>query len=240
MIATILKGNHPSRPAFASCMEQYLQQLGQCITFQNDNFPPHLNEMLRLAINEQTLIGWHQLLLGYILSKKLLLFAAMDTPNIGKMTLSAGQSRTCKALKAVTLMVWELWLGSNNVLHKYKDAADQQIYFVESAEIRHFHSTPTLIPTLDQQEHNCWNITLNKLLQSFPSVHRQWLLHRVKTARAAYLKDGQNQQTVTQYMERIPLMTQSTERLANPSQKHTAHAKTPHSNGHQHPSSRYT
>jgi hypothetical protein len=40
MLATILKDEHPSRPAFASCIEQYLRQPGQRITFQNDNFPP--------------------------------------------------------------------------------------------------------------------------------------------------------------------------------------------------------
>jgi hypothetical protein len=201
MLATILKDDHPSRPAFASCIEQYLRQPGQRITFQNDNFPPHLNETLQLAIEEQTLIGWHQLLLGYI-SKKWLLLAAMDTPHVGKTTISAGHSRTHKALKALTLMVRELWLGRNDALHKHKDDADQQIYSLESAEIRLFHSTPTLIPTSDQ--HYCHNITLNKLLRSGPSVRRRWL-HRVKTARAAYLKDGQNQQMVTQYMTRIPL-----------------------------------
>jgi hypothetical protein len=157
--------------------------------------------MLQLAIEEQTLIGWHQLLLGYI-SKKWLLLATMDTPHIGTMTLSAGQSRTHKALKALTLMVRELWLGRNKVLHIYTDKANQTIYSLESAAIRHFHSTPNLIPTSDQ--HYCQNITLNKLLRSRPSVRRCWL-NQVKAARAAYLKDGQNQQMLTRYMERIPL-----------------------------------
>ena len=46
-------------------------------------------------------------------------------------------------------------------------------------------------------------MTLNKLLQSHPSVRRRWL-KRVKTSRAAYLKDGQNQQTISKYMTPIP------------------------------------
>ena len=200
MLTTILQDEHPSRPAFASCLEQYLLNSGQRIHFQNDKFPPHLNDTLQTAIDEQTLIGWHQLLLGYI-SKKWPLLAAMDTPNMGKTTLSAERSRTHTALKAMTLMVRELWIGRNEILHQHEDEADQQVYSLESAEIRHFQTNPTLIPTSDQ--HYCNNISLNKLLRSQPSVRRRWL-KRVKTARAAYLKDGQNQQTVLQYMERIP------------------------------------
>jgi hypothetical protein len=46
-------------------------------------------------------------------------------------------------------------------------------------------------------------MTLNKLLQSHPSVRRRWL-KRVKTSKAAYLKDGQNQQTISKYMTPIP------------------------------------
>jgi hypothetical protein len=78
MLRTILKDNHPSRPAFASCVEQYLKHLGQPVHFHNEKFPGHLDDILQKAIEEQTLIGWHQLLLGY-LSKKWLLLAAIDT-----------------------------------------------------------------------------------------------------------------------------------------------------------------
>lgn len=45
--------------------------------------------------NKNSLAGWHQLLLGYYISKKWLLLAAMDTPTIGKLNQAAGRSRTC-------------------------------------------------------------------------------------------------------------------------------------------------
>jgi hypothetical protein len=200
MLKTILKDEHPSRPAFASCIEQYLTTPGRQINFDNAKFPSHMEETLQLAIEEQTLIGWHQPILGCT-SKKWLLLSSMDTAPTGKTDLSAGQSQTHTALKALTLMVRELWLGRNEVLHNNKDDTDQQVYLMESAEICHYHSNPTLIPTSDQ--HYCRNTTLNKFLKSRPSVRRRWL-QREKTARAAYLKQGRNQQTVTQYMVKLP------------------------------------
>ena len=98
-------------------------------------------------------------------------------------------------------MVRDLWLGRNEILHQHQDDKDQTIYSMESAELQFYHSNPNLVPTSDQ--HYCRNITLNKLLKSRPSVRRRWL-KRVKTARAAYLIDGQNQQLVTRYMIPLP------------------------------------
>ena len=60
---------------------------------------------------------------------------------------------------------------------------------------------PKLLQSLDQ--HYCNNTTLNKLLQSHPSVRRRWL-KQVKASRAACLNDGQNQQTISKYMTPIP------------------------------------
>jgi hypothetical protein len=84
MVKTILKDDHPSRPAFASCLEQYLQSPGQPIQFHNKKFPGHLDATLHEAIEEQTLIGSHHLLLGYT-SKKWLLLASMGTPKLGQI-----------------------------------------------------------------------------------------------------------------------------------------------------------
>ena len=206
MVTTILKDDHASRPAFASCLEQYLQSPGQQIQFHNEKFPGRLHATLQEAIEEQTLIGWHHLLLGYA-SKKWLLIASMDTPTIGQINLSAGRSRKKVALRAITLMVRDLWLGRNEILHQHQDDQDQTIYSMESAERRHYHSNPTLVPNSDQ--HYCRNITLSKLLKSRPSVRRRWL-KRVKTARAAYLKDSKNQQLVTRYMKPLPSTKNST------------------------------
>jgi hypothetical protein len=200
MLQTVLKDEHPSKPALASCIEQYLTNPGQPITFNNDNFPITMEETLQQAIEEQTLIGWHQLLLGYT-TKTWRLLASMDPINKAKPNPSVGRSKIHTVLKALTLMIREIWLGRNEILHSHQDEKEQKVYSMESAELRHYHSNPTLIPTSDQ--HYCRNITLNKLLQSRPSVRRRWL-KRVKTARAAYLKDGRNQQMVTQYLVKIP------------------------------------
>jgi hypothetical protein len=66
MVKTILTDDHPSRPAFASCVEQYLTNPTQAIKFQNALFPMHIVENLQLAINEQHCIGWSQLTMGYL------------------------------------------------------------------------------------------------------------------------------------------------------------------------------
>jgi hypothetical protein len=199
MLTTILKDNHPSRPAFASCIEQHLQRPRQQIQCTAHQLSSHFNDTLQTAIEEQMQIGWHHLLLGYM-SKKWLMLSSMDT-STGTLNLAAGRNRIHSALKAITLLVRELWLGRNQVLHQHKDEKDQEIYSMESAELRHYHSNPKLLQSSDQ--HYCNNMTLNKLLQSHPSVRRRWL-KRVKTSRAAYLKDGQNQQTISKYMTPIP------------------------------------
>ncbi|KAI2512441.1 hypothetical protein MHU86_1894 [Fragilaria crotonensis] len=200
MLKTILKDSHPSNPALASCIEQYLHNPGTPITYRNDKFPISMDETLQRAIEEQTLIGWHQLLLGY-LSKRWRLLASMDPTNKDNPNVQAGRHKIHTVLTAMTLMIRELWLGQNETLHAQKDEQAQTVYSMESAELRHYHSNPSLIPTADQ--HYCRNITLNRLLQSRPSVRRRWLT-RVKTARAAYLKDGQNQQTLPQYFLNNP------------------------------------
>ena len=50
-----------------------------------------------------------------------------------------------------------------------------------------------------EDQHYCHNTALNKLLQSLPLVC-QGRLKRVKTVRAAYLKESQNQQMMNKYV----------------------------------------
>ena len=111
MLSTILNDNHPSRSAFASCIEQYLHCPVQPIHFIKHQFLPILNITMQMAIEELTQIGWVQLLLGYM-SKKWLLLTLMDTPKIGQLNLSAGWSRKYSALNVMTFMVRELWFYS--------------------------------------------------------------------------------------------------------------------------------
>ena len=97
----------------------------------------------------------------------------------------------------MTLLVRQLSLGRNELLHQHKDDKDQEIYSMESAKLCYNHSNPNLLQSLDQDY--CNNMTLNKPLLSYPSVCRRWLIW-VKTSRAAYLNDGFNQQTMNKHM----------------------------------------
>ncbi|KAI2506032.1 hypothetical protein MHU86_8443 [Fragilaria crotonensis] len=98
-----------------------------------------------------------------------------------------------------------IWLGRNEALHSDQDEIDNKVYSVESAALRHYHGNPTLLSRSDQ--HYC-DMPLQRLLKSGPSVRRRWL-RRVRQARASFLKNGQQQQRITQFMEktrpRVPL-----------------------------------
>ena len=131
---------------------------------------------------------------------KRLWLSSMDTSTIGHLNLVVGQSRMHSVLKTMTLIVHESWHGRNEVLHQHKEDKDLEICSMESAELCHYHSNPKLIQSLDQ--HYCSNMALNILLQSQPSVCGR-CLNQVKKSRAAYLKDGQNQQTINKYMMSI-------------------------------------
>jgi hypothetical protein len=109
MLNTILNDNHPIRPALASCIEQHLQHPKQQIRCTAHLLSSHFNNTLQMAIEEQMQIGWHQLLLGYI-SKKWLMLSSMDSSTC-TLNLVAGQSRIQSrihsALKAMTLLIRE-------------------------------------------------------------------------------------------------------------------------------------
>ena len=196
LIKTILADHHPSRPALASCINQYSSAPNQLPVLHNNKFPGHLETSLKKAILEQTLVGWHHLLLGF-LSKEWLQLSAAEPHCADKATLPAGQHRIQQILNAITEYTRAIWLGRNDVLHKDSDTVATTIYSTESAKLRHFHSNPHLLPRSDQ--HYC-NLPLQRLLRSRPSVRRRWL-RRVKTARTAFLKNGKLQQRITQYLD---------------------------------------
>ena len=116
--------------------------------------------------------------------------------NHDKFELKAGCHRTQKALHALQDFTRDIWLGRNDALHKDKETVDTVVYSAESAEIRHFHSNPKLLPGSDAH-YSCNNITLDRIIRSRPSVRRRWL-RRVRTARrATFLHDGNLQQSIT-------------------------------------------
>lgn len=201
---TLLSDSHPSRPAIASCIDQYLRDPTQHPTFQNDQFPRHLLPALEQAMLEQSQVGWHQLLLGFF-SKTWLILSAADHARINKSERAAGQHRIHQIMSALSTFTRTIWLGRNEALHSDQDEIDNKVYSVESAALRHYHGNPTLLSRSDQ--HYC-DMPLQRLLKSGPSVRRRWL-RRVRQARASFLKNGQQQQRITQFMEtkrpRVPL-----------------------------------
>ena len=157
-----------------------------------------MRETLDLTIQTQTLIGWLPALQGF-LSIHWSTLAAMSLLDRDKLEPKAGKSRTHKALLATALFTRSIWLGRNDALHKQKETEDSLVYSAESAEIRHYHIHPQQLPTSDR--HYCSTL-LSTLIRSRPSVRRRWL-QRVRTARAAFLKNGNYQRSITQYDHRV-------------------------------------
>ena len=198
MLNSILRDPHDSRPAFAACIERYLQHPESPVQVHLPKLSPTMQEILATAIEQQTIIGWPAAMKGY-LSIQWLRLASVDG------TLSAitpvGRHRTQQSLSALFEFSRSLWLGRNDALHSDQDQADALVYSAESAELRHFHSDPGLLPHADR--HYC-AISLNRLLRSRPSVRRRWL-RRVRTARANFLRDGSLQQNITKYFQPTPV-----------------------------------
>ncbi|KAI2499411.1 hypothetical protein MHU86_15056 [Fragilaria crotonensis] len=194
---TILKDPHPSRPAYAACLESFLRNPHQPVNPELPNFPPHMREQLDLAIQTQNLIGWMPALQGF-LSTHWHTLAAMSLSDHDKLENKAGISRTHKALTATATFTRSIWLGRNDTLHKQKETEDSLVYSTESAEIRHYHSHPQNLPASDR--HYC-STPLSTLIRSRPSTRRRWL-QRVRKARAMLLKHGSYQRSITQYITR--------------------------------------
>ena len=191
LLKSLLSDSHPSRPAIASCIEQYLKDPTTTPKFNNPKFPTHMADKLEDAITEQEQVGWHHLLLGF-LSTRWLQLSAADRHSVTVSSMNAGKYRIQQILNALFTFTRTLWLARNDVLHKEQDATESTIYTMESAELRHYHANPTLLPRSDQ--HYCSLPLQRLLLRSRPSVRRRWL-RRVKTARASFLKDGKHQTT---------------------------------------------
>ena len=199
--ASLLKSSlsepHDSRPALAACIERYLQHPESPVQVHLPKLSPTMQAILVTAIEQQTIIGWPAAMKGY-LSIQWLHLASVDG------TFSAitpvGRHRTQKSISALFEFSRFLWLGRNEALHSDQDQGDALVYSAESAELRHFHSDPSLLPHADR--HYCV-ISLNRLLRSRPFVRRRWL-RRVRTARANFLRDGSFQQNITKYFQPTP------------------------------------
>lgn len=148
LLKTIWTDPHPSRPAYAACLESFLRNPHQPVNPDLPTFPPHVREQLDLAIQTQTLIGWPALQ-GFVLTHWYTL-AAMSLSDHDKLENQAGISRTHMALVVTVIRTRSIWLGRNDTLHKQNETEDSLVYSTESAEMPHYHSHPQNLPASDR------------------------------------------------------------------------------------------
>jgi hypothetical protein len=188
LLKTILTDPHPSCPAFAACIESFLQNPHAPVNPPLLALPSHMRETFDLAIQTQTLIGWLPAFQGFL---------STHWHTLAATSLSA------HALLAIAIFTRTIWLGRNDALHKKTETEDSLIYSTESAEIRHYHANPNILPASDR--HYC-STPLSTLIRSRPSTRRRWL-QRIRTARANFIKHGSHQRSITDYVQRTERTT---------------------------------
>jgi hypothetical protein len=159
--------SHPFGLALAICIDySALKDMDLLEQFPLDKHPTHHQETISQAISEQSRIGFQHILRGFLATSWTTL-ASVHLADTTQTENSKGQHRIRQALHSIHEFTREIWLERNAALHEHKDTADAIIYTAESAELCHYHADLTLLPPSDR--HYC-NISLNKLLQSNPSV----------------------------------------------------------------------
>ena len=188
---TLIKGligkdSHPFGLSLAICIDYSLKDVDLPSQFPLDKQPTRHQATISQAVSEQSRIGFSHILRGFFTTSWTTL-ASVHLADPTKTETAKGQHRIRQALHLIHEFTRAIWLGRNAALHKHKDTAEAIIYTAD----------PTLLPTSDR--HYCNIVSLNKLLQSNPSVCRQWL-RRVRTARSNFMKDGRLQQTLAGYI----------------------------------------
>ena len=145
--------------------------------------------MIHTTLADQTKIGWDNALKG------ILAFSWTQIAKHGNQQTGAAEKRIQSALTQLYTRNQSMWRGRNEMLHGSSETELSCIYTMESAAIRYYHSRPHLLSACDR--HYCERSLLS-ILQGSPSTRRRWL-RRVRSARAAYLKDGRLQTRITGY-----------------------------------------
>jgi hypothetical protein len=113
---------------------------------------------------------------------------------------SAGMHRIRSIIRGFHEHTRRLWLYRNSILHSSELAEMADIRSQETAEIKFYHSNPTLLLSTDQ--HHC-NRSLSRLLSSSAATRRRWL-RIVKRSSAELTKDGTRQTRITSFF--LPLL----------------------------------
>ena len=157
------------------------------------HYPPHLQNLLSQALDEQRSIGWDNALKGYLSQTwSLLARRGMTDPSYDAHT---GDQRIRGLLRNIHEHTRRLWISRNTVLHSDSDATLADIRSQEVAEIKYYHSQPELLLSSDQ--HLCHR-SLSRLLSGSSSTRRRWL-RMVKRSSADMTKDGTRQSRITNF-----------------------------------------
>ena len=128
-----------------------------------------MHDILLLArIQEQSVLGWMNLLHGYITSKWKILASSHMMNSSAPLQKSEGQQRLGVILQRIQGFVNSMWLGRNDMVHK-NDTEDE-------TRFKHYFTTNTT---------GC-NGSVLHILRSQPAHRHRWLM-RVRRARADLL-----------------------------------------------------
>ena len=158
------------------------------------HFPRHLIPYIADSLRSQSEIGWHQALKGYISTHWTILASFSMAPKAGPDNTAAGR-RIKAILRGLHDYTRRLWQHRNSVLHSTDIQEMADIRSQAIAEIKYYHSNPSLLLSTDQ--HHC-NRSLSQLLSSSAATRRRWL-RIVKRSSVELTKDGTRQTVLTSF-----------------------------------------
>ena len=163
---------------------------------RHDIIPVEFSALVRLAITDQTMIGWIHATRG-LLAKKWMELASMSYDKLGTITkCNDGNTRLRQVIKALHSLTTEIWVGRNSALHE--SGREVGPLSLIDAEIVRYHREPERLLTDDS--HYCEQ-SLNRILASSASIKRRWL-HRVKRSCERKAKFDRDQPRITKYFNK--------------------------------------
>jgi hypothetical protein len=164
------------------------------------NFSGAIRDSLRVALRDQTQIGWDNAIKGYLsvtwrdTAEKSLYGNSIDS-QAGK-----GLHNVRVILRAMHLLTQQLWKSRNRVLHESTDAELCEIRDTERAEICNLHAQPERVQAGDR--HYCER-PLSDILAMSPTSRRRWLRY-MNLARARMINEGKRQMLMTAFYRPVP------------------------------------
>ena len=157
-------------------------------------FHPEYLQLIQTSINDQTEIGWHNLIKGF-LAKSWHVLASTYPPNrrTAPIIQDDGHRRIQRTIKALRTMALAIWEARNHTLHHAAQSTATSIRTATDAVIARLHEQRSSLLVADK--HYC-NISLSKLLSSRPSYKRRWL-RRVRKAQENYQLENHHQPKLT-------------------------------------------